>query len=659
MKSILISLFLISLTAFSRGAPELSLGDAFCFEGDFANIPVHLSEPLNEDLTITYETRTLSGSTWRSSSSWNRDYLRIPKATLIIPAGETQSMIVAETFPRPDTVAAKVFAIAVTDTTPSITLAKPQSIVTIRDSDRTDSWSVPTMAGKVRWWGSANGDGVFLLVGDSGTIASSTDGRSWSIEATGVTDRLHAANWDGRQFVVVGAKGRILTSPDGKKWKREDSPVERTLRSVTWTGERLIAVGYGGLILISEKGVHWKDEDSNTELDLLDVFWTGSEAIIVGKESVLLRGVPGNFQKGEAKSLFPPEFAGRSLTLNAVTTHRDDLYIGTTSGVMKSTDQGRSWILQVPDEAPDRFTAYDVVDMGDLGLLAIGRSGDLCLQTFGGGWTALENLTSQRLYTATWTGTRLLVAGTKGAATVLHFHDDPSVTVHQQNPNEFTTVENKVAEESKRTRFELRLSQPVSEPLRVGVRTREERYGGSLERATPGQDYHPIDRTLTFQPGQTSVSVEIEIIDDTLVERLERFDVYFYPKDQESPARIKFEDQVKVVTISSEDAHPFSEEMNSPYSSLFVTLPTILPELPMDQVGPFNFFRSLVMGRDNLLVVGDKRLDILEDCRFIRFIPIDPGVSRQPSFNHSLPEVIWTGTEYLFIQRHLHHAPDT
>lgn len=68
------------------------------------------------------------------------------------------------------------------------------------------------------------GGGVYIAVGDNGTIWRSTDNAvTWSPISSGVTQHLRGVAWDGVKFVAVGSfsnggSGVVLTSANGSSW---------------------------------------------------------------------------------------------------------------------------------------------------------------------------------------------------------------------------------------------------------------------------------------------------------------------------------------------------------------------------------------------------------------------------------------------------------
>lgn len=66
----------------------------------------------------------------------------------------------------------------------------------------------------------AKGNGLYVVVGDSGTIITSKDGKTWSSINTGITVNFHDVTFstDKKLFYVVGDNGKVLTSSDGITW---------------------------------------------------------------------------------------------------------------------------------------------------------------------------------------------------------------------------------------------------------------------------------------------------------------------------------------------------------------------------------------------------------------------------------------------------------
>ena len=114
----------------------------------------------------------------------------------------------------------------------------------------------------------AYGNGVFVAVGDGGTILVSGDATSWRPVPSPTFDTLYGVTWGGGQFVAVGLDGVVLTSPDGYMWAMHDLGLGEGsgLFKVAWGNGLYVAVGAyvprvgpwsSGLLSSSRDGVTW------------------------------------------------------------------------------------------------------------------------------------------------------------------------------------------------------------------------------------------------------------------------------------------------------------------------------------------------------------------------------------------------------------------
>lgn len=105
--------------------------------------------------------------------------------------------------------------------------------------------------------------GLWVAVGDGGTIATSVDGTSWKLRNEVTTSHLLAVAVSERakRWVAVGTGGRILVSDNAIDWREASKPpdVTGTLNAVAVSvdGRRWIAAGDRGLALESTNGYDW------------------------------------------------------------------------------------------------------------------------------------------------------------------------------------------------------------------------------------------------------------------------------------------------------------------------------------------------------------------------------------------------------------------
>jgi hypothetical protein len=108
----------------------------------------------------------------------------------------------------------------------------------------------------------AFGNGVYIAVGDHGTILYSTDTVTWIPQVSGTTNRLYGVKYGSNGFVAVGVSApgvssTILNSTNGITWTRQISPVTNQLSAVCFGSGRYVAAGSQGIILTSTDAVNW------------------------------------------------------------------------------------------------------------------------------------------------------------------------------------------------------------------------------------------------------------------------------------------------------------------------------------------------------------------------------------------------------------------
>ena len=90
---------------------------------------------------------------------------------------------------------------------------------------------------------SLRSDTLFLLKVLS-VIATSTDGRNWTLQTSGVSENLYGIIYDGTQFVATGNNGTIIKSTDGESWETINSGISADLKEIAYgNGLYVIAPG--------------------------------------------------------------------------------------------------------------------------------------------------------------------------------------------------------------------------------------------------------------------------------------------------------------------------------------------------------------------------------------------------------------------------------
>ncbi len=114
-------------------------------------------------------------------------------------------------------------------------------------------------------------NGIFVAVGDSGVVSTSTDSTNWTESATATVNNLNAIAYGNGLFVAVGDGGAVEYSADGINWALGTSGTTASLKAVAYGNGTYAAVGSGGVIIMSTDAATWTTQTSGTTGDFIGV----------------------------------------------------------------------------------------------------------------------------------------------------------------------------------------------------------------------------------------------------------------------------------------------------------------------------------------------------------------------------------------------------
>ena len=120
-----------------------------------------------------------------------------------------------------------------------------------------DDWTTRTSGfGTTTIRGVGFGDGLYVAVGDSGTLTTSPDGTTWTTRTSGFGSYIFGVGFGDGLYVAVGGdyntSGDITTSPDGTTWTSRTSGFGTTrIYGVTYGDGLYVAVGDSGTLTTS------------------------------------------------------------------------------------------------------------------------------------------------------------------------------------------------------------------------------------------------------------------------------------------------------------------------------------------------------------------------------------------------------------------------
>ena len=189
--------------------------------------------------------------------------------------------------------------IAVTDASGAVGLArdallvKGRDIVAIIDELYWSVWTSRSSGTTEHLYDVVYGGGLWVVVGNGGTILTSTDGITWTSRSSGVSQNLRNVAYGGGMWVAVGFSGTILTSTNGITWTSRASGTTQNLWGDAHDGGLWVVVGNGGTILTSTDGITWTSRASGVSLNLNDVAHGGGMWVAVGLSGTILTSPDG------------------------------------------------------------------------------------------------------------------------------------------------------------------------------------------------------------------------------------------------------------------------------------------------------------------------------------------------------------------------------
>jgi len=140
-----------------------------------------------------------------------------------------------------------------------------------------------------------DGSSLYVAVGSSGTLYTSTNGTTWTSRTSGFgANDIFGVGYGNGLWVAVGTNGTITTSPDGITWTARTSNMSTNdIMAVTYANSVWVAVGGGGGstntggITYSTDGITWtrKSQTLTVGARYYDAAWNGTNWIVVADSS--------------------------------------------------------------------------------------------------------------------------------------------------------------------------------------------------------------------------------------------------------------------------------------------------------------------------------------------------------------------------------------
>jgi hypothetical protein len=224
------------------------------------------------------------------------------------------------------------------------------------------------------------GNGLFLAVGNSGTLTTSPDGITWTSRTSGFgSNYLRGVTYGDGLYVLGGGNGTMTSSPDGITWTSRTSGFGSTVIEAMAYGDGLyVAVGRSGTLTSSPDGTTWTTRTSGFGTTTIYGVTYGDGLYVAVGDSGKLTTSPDGITWTTRTSGF-----GSSVIQGV--TYGDGLYVivGATGKLSTSTD-GITWTSRTSGFSNN---AYGVT-YGDGVYVAVAYNGELATSTNATSWTS-------------------------------------------------------------------------------------------------------------------------------------------------------------------------------------------------------------------------------------------------------------------------------
>ena len=223
---------------------------------------------------------------------------------------------------------------------------------------------------------SANGN-IIVLVGDSGSIYTSKNGRKWVKIKLNTDVDLNDVISIKNKFVAVGNSGIIAFSNDAKEWKVMQTNTKANLNGIVFGNGKYVAFGNDGKVLVSTDGENWKGKILSDFL-LHDISFGKNQFVAVGGSASVLSSDDGmtwgevHISEVKYNFLSPYDF-------NAVTYGNGHFVIVGEGGTSVHSED---WIMRHIFDQKKNRSLFDTVyanskyyAVGEYGILASSKDG--------------------------------------------------------------------------------------------------------------------------------------------------------------------------------------------------------------------------------------------------------------------------------------------
>lgn len=210
-------------------------------------------------------------------------------------------------------------------------------------------------------------NGIFVAVGEQGSVFTSADGKMWTKRNLSVSADLHSITAGNGLFVAVGAspfpvrftQSVVVVSSDGANWTSLNSGFTEWLCAVTFRNGAFVAAGGGGRILSSTDGWQWTSRRAG-DFDTLCGIASGNGALVgVGEGGTIVTSSDGETwierRTGTARSFYDLAYGNDTFVAVGAYVVNSAGGVGSRSVIVRSTN-GITWTSPVSTPAVELYS---------------------------------------------------------------------------------------------------------------------------------------------------------------------------------------------------------------------------------------------------------------------------------------------------------------
>jgi photosystem II stability/assembly factor-like uncharacterized protein len=248
---------------------------------------------------------------------------------------------------------------------------------------------------------------LFVAVGASGTVITSPDVVTWTVQTSGISQTLTTVGYGNDLFVTSGGAsssnaGHIWTSTNGIAWTEQTSPAYELFRDVLYAGSNYFLIG--GKIITSANGTAWSIVHGATGWDIWGVAYGNgvyAAGTLTGDIIISSDGIRWT----------QPTYPDVTTIMDMAYCPINQRFVGGISdGLIYSANNGVTWSLHtfVPDESLNGL--YYVHDR----FIGTCANGSLIFSPYGIVWSDDSTASSASLQGATYGNNTFVVVGYGG-----------------------------------------------------------------------------------------------------------------------------------------------------------------------------------------------------------------------------------------------------